>query len=115
MLDPAVLDRGNRHDQCRYQNEREGARRGREQKPCNIEIGQGEFPDRLGRKRIYQLSVLLYSLATIAAALAPNPLWLAFGRLIAGIGKIVSQAIAIVLVTPLNFLGNKLWSFRRKR
>ena len=27
--------------------------------------------------------------------------------------KVVSQAIAIVLVTPLNFLGNKLWSFRR--
>jgi len=49
-------------------------------------IGQGEFTDRLGRKRIYQLSVLLYSLATIAAALAPDPLWLAFGRLIAGIG-----------------------------
>ncbi len=49
-------------------------------------IGQGEFTDRLGRKRIYQLSVLLYSVATIAAALAPNPLWLAFGRLIAGIG-----------------------------
>jgi len=30
-----------------------------------------------------------------------------------GIGKIVAQAIAIILVTPLNFLGNKLWSFRR--
>jgi putative flippase GtrA len=30
-----------------------------------------------------------------------------------GLGKIVAQAIAIVLVTPLNFLGNKLWSFRR--
>jgi putative flippase GtrA len=29
-----------------------------------------------------------------------------------GRGKIVSQAVAIVLVTPLNFLGNKLWSFR---
>ena len=26
--------------------------------------------------------------------------------------KVVSQAIAIILVTPLNFLGNKLWSFR---
>jgi putative flippase GtrA len=26
--------------------------------------------------------------------------------------KVLSQAIAIVLVTPLNFLGNKLWSFR---
>ncbi len=33
----------------------------------------------------------------------------------AGVGKIVSQAIAVVLVTPLNFLGNKLWSFRRER
>ena len=32
---------------------------------------------------------------------------------LARLGKIVSQAIAIVLVTPLNFLGNKLWSFRR--
>ena len=30
-----------------------------------------------------------------------------------GLGKIVSQALAIVLVMPLNFLGNKLWSFRR--
>jgi len=30
-----------------------------------------------------------------------------------GVGKIVAQAVAIILVTPLNFLGNKLWSFRR--
>jgi len=30
-----------------------------------------------------------------------------------GLGEIVSQAIAIVLVTPANFIGNKLWSFRR--
>ena len=31
----------------------------------------------------------------------------------AGLGKVLAQAIAIVLVTPLNFVGNKLWSFRR--
>jgi putative flippase GtrA len=30
-----------------------------------------------------------------------------------GTSKLVGQAIAIVLVTPLNFIGNKLWSFRR--
>ena len=30
-----------------------------------------------------------------------------------GLGEILAQAIAIVLVTPLNFVGNKLWSFRR--
>ena len=31
-----------------------------------------------------------------------------------GAGKLVGQAIAIVLVTPLNFIGNKLWSFRER-
>jgi len=33
--------------------------------------------------------------------------------IVAGLGKIVAQAIAVVLVMPLNFVGNKLWSFRR--
>ncbi len=31
-----------------------------------------------------------------------------------GLGKLVGQAVAIVLVTPLNFVGNKLWSFRHR-
>jgi putative flippase GtrA len=31
-----------------------------------------------------------------------------------GLGEIPAQAIAIILVTPLNFVGNKLWSFRRR-
>jgi len=30
-----------------------------------------------------------------------------------GLGEILAQAIAIVFVTPLNFVGNKIWSFRR--
>ena len=30
-----------------------------------------------------------------------------------GMDKVAAQAIAIVLVTPLNFIGNKLWSFAR--
>jgi putative flippase GtrA len=30
---------------------------------------------------------------------------------VAGLPEIVAQAIAIVLVTPVNFVGNKLWSF----
>jgi putative flippase GtrA len=29
------------------------------------------------------------------------------------VGKIVAQAIAIILVTPFSFTANKLWSFRR--
>jgi putative flippase GtrA len=31
-----------------------------------------------------------------------------------GAGKLLAQAVAIVLVTPLNFVGNKLWSFRTR-
>ena len=42
-----------------------------------------------------------------------NQFWLVVFLDVLGLGKIVSQAIAIVLVLPLNFLGNKLWSFRR--
>ena len=45
-------------------------------------------------------------------ALGVNQLWLLVFLDWFGWGKIISQAIAIVLVTPLNFLGNKLWSFR---
>jgi putative flippase GtrA len=52
---------------------------------------------------------LLVSLASLGV----NQLWLLLFLDVIGLGKIVSQAIAIVLVTPLNFLGNKLWSFRR--
>lgn len=33
----------------------------------------------------------------------------------AGLNEVVAQAIAIVLVTPVNFVGNKLWSFGSRR
>lgn len=46
-------------------------------------------------------------------ALAANLLVLR-GFVSADLGKVASQAVAIVVVTPLNFLGNKLWSFRRR-
>ncbi|MGB0872076.1 MAG: GtrA family protein [Solirubrobacterales bacterium] len=32
-----------------------------------------------------------------------------------GVGEFPAQAIAIVCATPLNFVGNKLWSFRADR
>jgi len=51
--------------------------------------------------------------AVALVSLAVNQLWLVLFLDVLHLGKIVSQAIAIVLVTPLNFLGNKLWSFRR--
>src|SRR6188474_1032103 len=46
-------------------------------------------------------------------ALAANLVFLA---ILVGIGvpKIPAQAIAVALVTPWNFIANKLWSFRRQ-
>lgn len=35
------------------------------------------------------------------------------GLVALGLDEIAAQAIAILIVTPVNFLGNKLWSFRR--
>ena len=47
-------------------------------------------------------------------ALAANLVFLS--ALVAlGVPKLPAQAIAIVLVTPWNFVANKLWSFRRRR
>jgi len=46
-------------------------------------------------------------------ALAANLLFLG-GLVELGLGLIVAQALAIVLVTPWNFLANKLWSFGRR-
>jgi putative flippase GtrA len=47
-----------------------------------------------------------------AIAFLANQFWLFLLLDVAGLGKLVSQAIAILLVVPLNFVGNKLWSFR---
>lgn len=44
-------------------------------------------------------------------ALAVN-LVLLKGLVAAGVGELPAQAIAVICVTPVNFIGNKLWSFR---
>ena len=31
-----------------------------------------------------------------------------------GLDEVLAQAVAVILVTPLNFIGNKLWSFRSR-
>ena len=49
-------------------------------------FGQGELTDRFGRKTIYQFNLLLFGVGTIACAFAPNYVWLAALRFIAGIG-----------------------------
>ena len=54
---------------------------------------------------------LRYLIVTLAA-LGVNQLWLLVFLDWLGWGKLISQALAILLILPVNFLGNKLWSFR---
>jgi putative flippase GtrA len=65
------------------------------------------FRDRRRGIAAQGLRFFAVSLASLGANLAILDLLITVGT-----DKLVAQAFAIVLVTPLNFLGNKLWSFR---
>ena len=66
------------------------------------------FRDRRGGIAAQGMRFFVVSLASLGANLLVLHVLITLGA-----GKLVGQAIAIVLVTPLNFVGNKLWSFRR--
>ncbi|HXZ56689.1 MAG TPA: GtrA family protein [Gaiellaceae bacterium] len=65
------------------------------------------FHDQRGHVGWQGLRFLVVALVAYAANLA-----LLTGLIALGVDKVLAQAIAVVLVTPLNFIGNKLWSFR---
>jgi len=69
------------------------------------------FREHRGHVGIQGMRFFLVSLAALGANLVMLHLLIVYGNL----GKLPAQAAAIVLVTPLNFVGNKLWSFRRAR
>jgi putative MFS transporter len=70
-------------------------------------LGQGEFTDRFGRKTVYQFNLLLFGLATIAAALPPMPgigfdpsfTWLLVFRFLAGVGLGAEQPLCFSYTT----------------
>jgi putative flippase GtrA len=66
------------------------------------------FDARDGLARFQAIRFLVVSLAAFAFSL----LLLTLLVEVAGVPKVPAQALAVVGATPLNFLGNKLWSFR---
>jgi putative flippase GtrA len=69
------------------------------------------FRAQRGHVGIQGMRFLVVSVAALGANLLLLELLIGVG----GLDQVLAQAIAIVLVTPLNFIGNKLWSFRRRR
>jgi putative MFS transporter len=71
-------------------------------------LAQGEFTDRFGRKTVYQFNLLLYGIATIAAAFSPDYFWLAVLRFIAGVGLGAEQPLCFAYAgeyAPKNIRG----------
>ena len=67
------------------------------------------FRDQRGHLGVQGMRFFIVSLASLGANLVLLQILITIGA-----SKFVGQAIAIVLVTPLNFIGNKLWSFRHR-
>jgi putative flippase GtrA len=65
------------------------------------------FRDRRGGFAAQGMRFFAVSIASLGANLIVLHVLITVGT-----GKLVGQAIAIVVVTPLNFIGNKLWSFK---
>jgi putative flippase GtrA len=65
------------------------------------------FHDRRAGVAVQGMRFLIVSLVCLGANLLVLHLLITLG-----VGKLLGQAVAIALVTPLNFVGNKLWSFR---
>jgi|ERR671937_792715 putative flippase GtrA len=68
------------------------------------------FRHQRGHVAYQGIRFFVVAVAALAANLAILRVLVAFG-----LDKVLAQATAIVLVTPLNFVGNKLWSFRPRR
>jgi dolichol-phosphate mannosyltransferase len=68
------------------------------------------FDARGGRARFQAMRFFVVSLVAFGCSLLLLTLLVES----AGLAKIPAQALAVAASTPLNFLGNKLWSFRRE-
>ena len=69
------------------------------------------FREERGHLGIQGMRFFVVSLAALGANLVVLHLLVVYG----GLGRLLAQAVAIVVVTPLNFVGNKLWSFRKHK
>ncbi len=69
------------------------------------------FREHRGHVGVQGMRFFVVSLVALGANLAVLHVLIAYG----GLDKLPAQAAAIVVVTPLNFVGNKLWSFRRAK
>ena len=67
----------------------------------------GPVADRIGRKRVIMISLLLFGIGSIACAYAPSPLWLIFLRFVTGAGLGGALPTAITLSSEFSPARNR--------
>ncbi len=58
----------------------------------------GSLADRLGRRRVFAAGLMIFSVASLLCALAPDPTFLNFARALQGVGGAVMFAVSLALV-----------------
>ncbi|HYN49571.1 MAG TPA: MFS transporter [Thermoleophilaceae bacterium] len=58
----------------------------------------GSLADRLGRRRVFAVGLVIFSVASLAAGLAPDPTFLNISRAVQGIGGAILFAVSLALV-----------------
>ena len=70
----------------------------------------GRLADILGRKKIFVLGVLIFTIASLACALAPSSAILIAARFIQGIGGAMLFATSVAMVTQVYSQGERGWA-----
>ena len=63
-----------------------------------IVLTAGSLADRLGRRRVFAAGVGIFTVASLACALAPDPLFLNLARAVQGIGGAAMFAVSLALI-----------------
>ena len=72
----------------------------------------GQLTDRFGRKKLFLVTLGVYSIATVATAFAPNPMWYFAARFVTGMGiggEYAAINSAIDELIPKKYRGRVTW------
>jgi MFS family permease len=63
-----------------------------------VVLSAGSLADRLGRRRVFAIGLGVFSLASLLAALAPDPTFLNLSRALQGVGGAIMFAVSLALI-----------------
>lgn len=69
-------------------------------------LTSGSLADRLGRRRVFAIGIVIFTLASALCGIAPNPLVLNLSRALQGIGGAILFAVSLALVAQ-EFIGKE--------